>query len=99
MSDERSWWLVIYDVREPKRWRKVYRMLRGRGEHLQLSVFRCDLNRRQFERLRWELEKVLAAEDSILFAGLCASCVERVVARNRPEAFPDPQQSLPFKIV
>lgn len=36
-------YLVCYDICEPKRLRRVYRAMRGYGDHLQLSVFRCDL--------------------------------------------------------
>ena len=42
---------------------------------------------RDREKLRWELEKILKAEDSLLLAGLCDRCVERIVACNRPEAW------------
>lgn len=87
MSEAKLHWLVIYDIREPARWRKVYKLLRGYGQRLQFSVFRCGLTLREHEKLRWELEKRLAAEDSILFVGLCEGCVSRVVARNRPEVF------------
>lgn len=37
-------YLVSYDISDAKRWRKVFRTLRGYGDHLHYSVFRCDLS-------------------------------------------------------
>ena len=36
-------YIVTYDISDPKRLRRVYRTMRGFGQHLQLSVFQCDL--------------------------------------------------------
>ncbi len=88
MAEAKNWYLVCYDIRDPKRWRKAYKLLQGYGESVQLSIFRCCLNQRDREKLRWELEKILAAEDSLLLAGLCDRCVERVLTCNRPEVWP-----------
>lgn len=38
-------YLVCYDICEQKRWRKVYKAMKGYGEWLQLSVFQCRLNK------------------------------------------------------
>jgi CRISPR-associated protein Cas2 len=83
MGQMLMWYLIAYDIREPKRWRKAYRILRGYGRPLQYSLFRCRLGTVELERLRWELERVLEEEDSLLFVGLCSGCVERIAARNR----------------
>ena len=82
MAEGRSWYLVCYDIRDPKRWRRCFKLLKGYGEGLQFSVFRCRLTKRQVERLRWELEKELTAEDSLMIAFLCSACTSKVVARN-----------------
>ena len=39
----RRLYLVAYDICDPKRLRKVFKTMRGFGEHLQFSVFQCDL--------------------------------------------------------
>lgn len=83
MGQTTLWYLVSYDIREPKRWRRAYRVLRGYGRRLQYSVFRCKLGPAELERLRWELEKVLEAEDALMFIGLCSGCVQRISSRNR----------------
>jgi len=84
VGKSKNWYLVCYDIRDSKRWRKVYKLLQGYGEGVQLSIFRCRLSLRDREKLRWELEQILAKEDSLLLAGLCHRCVERVDKCNRP---------------
>jgi CRISPR-associated protein Cas2 len=45
-------YLVCYDVADPKRLRKVYRTMRGFGDPLQYSIFRCELSARQRQAMR-----------------------------------------------
>lgn len=40
----RNRFIVSYDISDPKRLRRVHRVMRGYGEALQYSVFRCDLS-------------------------------------------------------
>ncbi len=75
MSADAKWYLVCYDVRNPRRLRKAAKHLEGYGERMQYSVFRCWLGRAQLERLRWELTQLLASEDDVLFIPLCSRCV------------------------
>lgn len=61
MVTRRRLFLVCYDIcgeKADKRLRRVYRCLRGFGEHVQYSVFRCVLTERQLA----ELEGALTAE-------------------------------------
>lgn len=92
MAEQRNWYLVCYDIRCPKRWRKAYKLLQGYGESLQYSIFRCWLSQRDREKLRWQLEKILTAEDNLLLAGLCDRCVERVRLCNRPDTWVDQEE-------
>jgi CRISPR-associated protein Cas2 len=87
VGESQNWYLICYDIRDPKRWRKAYKLLQGYGESVQLSIFRCRLTQRDREKLRWELEQILEVEDSLLLAGLCHRCVERVEKCNRPSAW------------
>lgn len=87
MGESKNWYLVCYDIRDQKRWRKAYKLLQGYGESVQFSIFRCWLSQRDREKLRWELEKVLAAEDNILLVGICQRCEERIQLCNRPDAW------------
>lgn len=85
MSGRREWYLVCYDIRDPARWRKAYKLLKGFGERIQYSIFRCQLTKQTVEELRWQLAQTLADEDNILFIPLCNSCIERIPMINRPE--------------
>ena len=63
--------IVTYDISDPKRWRQVYRTMRGFGEHLQLSVFSCDLTSAERFRMIAALERAIDPEaDQILVIDL-----------------------------
>lgn len=93
MAHEKRWRLICYDVRDPKRWRRVHKLLKGSGRTVQYSIFRCRLDDRELERLRWELAKLLAPEDSLLVVDLCPSCAGRVISRNHVEGWTDVEPS------
>jgi CRISPR-associated protein Cas2 len=64
-------WIVTYDVGDQKRWRRVFRVMKGRGEWLQLSVFQCRLTRRGMVELRAALAAVVNNnQDHVLFLDL-----------------------------
>ena len=79
MGDDRQWHLVCYDIRDPKRWRLVFKTLKGRGEHLQYSIFRVRANKTQIEELKWKLAKIMTEEDDLMLVRLCPGCAQRVI--------------------
>lgn len=79
MAAEKHWHLVCYDIRDPKRWAKAYKVLKGVGDHLQLSIFRVHLNKTKLAALRWRLSKILTEEDSLLIVRLCPGCAQRII--------------------
>lgn len=63
----RQRFLVTYDIRDPKRLRRVFKLMKGYGDHLQLSVFRCDLTPMTLVLMRAALmSEIHAAEDEVL---------------------------------
>ena len=67
----RHTYVVTYDICDPKRLRKVYKLMLGWGEHLQLSVFQCELNHRELVELRIELDRIIRpTEDQVLFVNV-----------------------------
>ncbi len=89
MSTGRNWHLLFYDIRDPKRWRQAYKLIRGFGKRVQYSVFRMKTSARSVQQLRWELERVLDEEDDLLIVELCPACAERIQVRNPKKAWPD----------
>jgi CRISPR-associated protein Cas2 len=92
----RSRYIVTYDIADPRRLRRVFQKMTGAGEHIQLSVFRCDLTERQREALASGLVDIIKpSDDQVLFVELGPSDShpgERIVALGRPyhEADPGP---------
>jgi len=72
-------YLICYDIcgagpEAVRRLRKVYRVLRGYGEHLQYSVFRCTLSDRQLAQLEGQLEEVIDhSRDQVMIVPLGAA--------------------------
>lgn len=64
-------YLVAYDIRDPRRWRKVFRAMKGYGDSIQYSVFRCVLSPEQSVQMVSALgEAMNQKEDRILIADL-----------------------------
>lgn len=56
--DERLYF-VVYDIADAKRWRSVFRTMRGYGEWVQLSVFQCRLSRVRHAELIADLDRII----------------------------------------
>jgi len=66
-------YLVSYDISSPRRWRRVFKLLKRVGEHLQLSVFLCRLQPARMARLQARLAGLIdPAEDRLLVVELGA---------------------------
>ena len=89
-------WVVTYDITDPKRLAAVYRVMKGFGDHLQLSVFLCELTVRQIVDLKQALLGVInAREDQVLLfdigpaegrGGEAISSLGRAYAKSRHQA-------------
>lgn len=67
----RTTFLVCYDIADGKRLRKVFKICRNFGDHIQYSVFECDLNPSEKIELESDLREVINhKEDQILFISL-----------------------------
>lgn len=62
-------WLIAYDISCPRRWRRIYRELRGVGFRLQYSLFWADIDTAGAEALARRLEALmdLQADDVRLY--------------------------------
>ena len=67
----RTTYLVCYDIADEKRLRKVFKTMRGYGDHLQYSVFECQLTAMDLVRLRSQLSLIIGhADDQVLIVDL-----------------------------
>ena len=71
MSALRHTFLVTYDICHERRLAKVHKTMTGFGEHLQYSVFECQLTRADLARCRHQLSEIIDhREDQVLFVDL-----------------------------
>ena len=86
-SGEENLYIVAYDIAAPRRWRKVFRIMEGYGEWVQLSVFQCRLTRRRQVELKQALSEVINhAEDHVIIidVGLAAVNRPRIESLGKP---------------
>ena len=65
MAAERIY-IVAYDISDQKRWRRVFKLMKGYGRWLQLSVFQCRLTARRHADLAASLDKLIKPEEDHL---------------------------------
>lgn len=97
MAASRDWHLLMYDIREPSRYRKAHKVIAGYGTRVQYSVFRIRGTPRKMEELRWKLERILEPEDDVLIVPICRRCAERMKHRNPKDAWPEDEP--PFTLL
>ena len=95
----KQWHLITYDVRDPKRLRRVARKLEGYGSRMQYSVFRCRLDNLTLEKLHWELGQIMASEDDLLVFPICAQCSAKVPLHSTGDQSSWAEPPASFKIV
>lgn len=82
--------LIAYDISEPKRLRRVCKVMEAYGTRLQYSVFLCDLS--EIEQTRWRTDIHDAmdyGEDSVVVIDLGAVANAATVTQlGRPRSLP-----------
>lgn len=72
---ERFFYLLTYDIADPKRLVRVAKVMEASGERVQDSVFEAYLNEEELERLLKKVQRVMELEeDSLRVYFLCGSC-------------------------
>jgi CRISPR-associated protein Cas2 len=89
MAADAKWYLICYDIHDPKRLRKAAKHLEGYGQRMQESVFRVWLGGVELQRLRWELTELLEPKDEVLILPLCANCVSGLQTTHTAIKKPD----------
>ncbi len=79
-------YIVAYDIADQKRWRRIFKLMKGYGEWLQYSVFQCRLSRRRQAELVALLDGILHhKEDHVVLVdiGPADAVKPRVVSLGR----------------
>lgn len=91
-TGDENLYIVAYDIASPRRWRRVFRIMEGYGEWVQLSVFQCRLTRRRQIELKQALGEVINhAEDHVIIidVGLAAVNRPRIESLGKPFSMVD----------
>lgn len=86
MITEEHLYIVAYDIGDPKRWRRVFRLMNGYGDWVQLSLFQCRLSRQRHAELIALLDGVIHnGEDHLVLLDLgpAENIVPRVVSLGK----------------
>lgn len=60
-------YIVTYDICDPGTWRVVFRLMKGYGEWVQLSVFQCRLDALRHAEMIADLDRVIEhGEDHVV---------------------------------
>ena len=79
-------YIVTYDISDDKRWRAIFRLMKGYGEWLQLSVFQCRLSRRRHAEMMATLDEIIHHDhDHVLIVdiGLADKVDPRVISLGK----------------
>jgi CRISPR-associated protein Cas2 len=67
----RTSYLVCYDISDEKRLRSVYKKMRSYGDHLQFSIFECQLTPADLVRCRTDLAAIINHKaDQVIFVNM-----------------------------
>ncbi len=80
-------YIVVYDIGDPKRWRRVFKLMKGYGDWVQLSVFQCRLSRLRHTELVARLDDaILHGTDHVVLidVGLADKVEPRIVSLGKP---------------
>jgi CRISPR-associated protein Cas2 len=84
--------IVAYDIRHPKRLRRVAKTCQDFGGRRQLSIFLCRISALDLVRLKARLEEIIdPMQDQVIFMRLCANCAVQIEALGLPTAAHDAQ--------
>jgi CRISPR-associated protein Cas2 len=79
-------YIVAYDISDTKRWRRIFKLMHGYGDWLQLSVFQCRLSARRHAELMAMLDEIIHHKDDhviMLDLGPAEAVKPKVVSLGR----------------
>ena len=81
-------YIVAYDISEPRRWRRIFKLMKGYGEWVQLSVFQCRLTAKQHAELVALLDGIIQHDEDhivLMDLGVADNVIPRVVSLGKAE--------------
>jgi CRISPR-associated protein Cas2 len=88
---ERTFYLLAYDIANPKRLAKVAKAMEAVGERVQDSVFEAWLSAADVDAVLKKVKKIMnEKEDSLRMYVLCAACREKVSCVGQGKVTPPP---------
>ena len=79
-------YIVAYDIRDQRRWRRLFKLMHGYGEWLQLSVFQCRMSRQRHAELVALIDGLIHHEDDhviIMDVGMADKVTPRIVSLGK----------------
>ncbi|MCP4398319.1 MAG: CRISPR-associated endonuclease Cas2 [bacterium] len=72
--------VISYDIQSDRRRTKIHKTLKNYGFWIQYSVFECDIEKKDYLRLRHELQQLIQPDDgdSLRFYLLCEECKAKI---------------------
>ena len=83
--DERLYF-VVYDIADPKRWRRIFKTMHGYGDWVQLSVFQCRLTRVRHAELIADVDNIIHHDEDhvvVIDIGPADKVAPRVVSLGK----------------
>ncbi len=78
--------LVVYDISNNRRRRKLHNKLKDFGTPVQYSVFECLLSAAELQRMKTAVQKIIKPRlDSVRYYPLCQRCLQNVKVSSGPE--------------
>ena len=66
---------VVYDITDNRRRTKLFKWLSGFGNNQQYSLFECNLDRKEYDRMLDGIPgRIDEAKDKVTIYALCAEC-------------------------
>lgn len=69
--NKRSNWLVVYDIRDASRLRKIAKLLESFGIRVQKSIFELSCSENDINNLKFHAKSILKDEDYMIFFSIC----------------------------
>ncbi|HEX3034366.1 MAG TPA: CRISPR-associated endonuclease Cas2 [Thermodesulfobacteriota bacterium] len=76
--------VISYDITDNKRRNKVLDKLKNYGNHVQYSVFECDITEAQISQLQNRIAVIInPRKDSVLYYYMCRACMGKCEVQGR----------------